>query len=44
MLNSLISVITFTYFLFDHFLEARAEICNKFRWFFGEFEDKKKIF
>ena len=29
MLNSLISVITFTYFLFDHFLEARAEIRKK---------------
>ena len=30
------------YFLFERFLEARAEICKKIPWFFGVFEDKKK--
>ena len=27
------------FFLFDLFLEARAEILAKFCWFFGQFED-----
>ena len=29
-------------FCFDHFLEARVEICKKLRWFFGISEEKKK--
>ena len=32
------------FFWFDLFLEARAEILKKFRWFFGQFEDTKKTF
>ena len=30
-------------FLIQLLLEARAEICNKFRWFFGVSEDKKNL-
>ena len=29
-------------FLFDLFLEASVEILEKFRWFFGRFEDTKR--
>ena len=31
-------------FEFDFFLEARAEIIPKIRWFFGRFEDAKRTF
>ena len=30
--------------MINQLLEARAEICEKIRWFFGVFEDQKKIF
>ena len=32
------------FFRFDLFLEARAEILEKIRWFFGRFEDTKRTF
>ena len=32
------------FFLFNHFLQSRAEIGEKIRWFFGGKENRKKIF
>ena len=38
---------TYVFFVsttFQGFLEARTEICNKIRWFFGVWEEKKNSF